>query len=308
MQNDVMKQLKSLKLKSVAMKVAGVVAFIVIFIGFTVLFDKPKSTLVYSSASSNSGSIATVIGFVLGGAVGYLLFRMSKKYTDQAKYLTGNIGQTVLQEVLKDLKYDPQRYFPSQEVHQTNLYPGFEHATGSDYVRGLYRNVPLRFSDLHLTHTETDSDGHTSTVTDFKGTFIAITCDKKINGEVTLKEGKGFPLFKGKRIETENEAFNKQFIITGSSQQDAFYILTPQFMETIVNADQYANAKTRMYFSGNTIYVGLQNNRNLFEAKGAGTMYAVTSSMRSDLKYVTRFVDIILTNPSLFDQTKIAEK
>ena len=71
MQNDVMKQLKSLKLKSVAMKVAGVVAFIVIFIGFTVLFDKPKSTLVYSSASSNSGSIATVIGFVLGGAVGY---------------------------------------------------------------------------------------------------------------------------------------------------------------------------------------------------------------------------------------------
>ncbi len=306
MQEDFSKQLKNLRNKSLLIKIAGVLSIFAVPMVIALLCDLISSVLTGSRSSDSFQTFDTImaIGFLIGIAVCFCLFRVARGYGARAKYLTGNICQRVLEEVMTDVRYDPQSYFSSSEVAGTNLYSGFKYASGSDMVSGVYRAVPLRFSDLYLYHTQRDSDGHTQNVTDFKGVFLAITCDRQITGELTLKEGKGFPLFKGKRIETENTAFNKKFIITGSSQQDVFYILTPQFMETIVQADQYADAKTRMFFSGNTIYVGLASRRDLFEAKKAGTSDAVISSLRSDLKYVTGFVDLILSNPSLFDQTK----
>ena len=248
---------------------------------------------------SMRGVIPGLVPVAAGIAVLIYGGKISKELTE----LTVPIRKSVLEEKLELQSYNVSEHFPKDLVRSTKLFTGWSSISGSDLVAGLYRGIPVRFCDLHLTHQESNGKT-TTTVTDFKGTFLEITAHRSISSEVRVKEqGKG--LFRSKVIEMENEAFNKKFTVTGESTQDAFYVLTPQFMETIMKADQYADARTQMLFSGSQIYVGLYNSRDLFEVKSQKTLEGYRAACRSDLAYVTNFLDILFENTALFDRGRM---
>ena len=72
------------------------------------------------------------------------------------------------------------------------------------------------------------------------------------------------------------------------------------FMETIVKADAYADAKTQILFRENKIYIGLYNSKDLFEGRGEKTQEGYRSSCQKDLQYITDFLDIMRLNTALF--------
>ncbi len=236
---------------------------------------------------------------IITGAAAAGMFFAGSRFGKQAKEMTIPLRREVLESRMELDSYEPDSHFPRDLVKSTKLFSGWSSIHGSDLVTGRYRGVPLRFCDLKLTHEESDGDNSTRTVTDFSGTFLEIRCDRSISGAVRIKE-KRKGLFEGKVVETENEAFNKQFTVTADNPQEAFYVLTPQFMETIVKADAYANAKTQMLFKDNLIYVGLYNSKDLFEGKGKKTMEDYRLSCEQDLAYVTNFLDMLFVNSALF--------
>lgn len=66
-------------------------------------------------------------------------------------------------------------------------------------------------------------------------------------------------------VETENAQFNQQFKVDTSDPQLAFYILTPQFMEHIVQADMIVNGYTNIEFNQGIVTLALNNGTDAFE-------------------------------------------
>lgn len=76
-------------------------------------------------------------------------------------------------------------------------------------------------------------------------------------------------------------AFNNQFEIKTSDDQLAFYILTPQFMESIMRLDELADGYTNIEFRDTSVVVTLNNGRDSFEVKKY-------SEVREGLKSIDR--------------------
>ena len=237
---------------------------------------------------------------IAGIAVGIGLFIYSAKLSKDLKKFAAPLVQSVLEEKLEVESYEPTKYFDRKLVKDTKLFTGWSSITGSDLVTAKYRGISLSFCDLDLTHEESSGKDSTTTITDFEGVFMEVTTHRSVGSPVWVKEqGKG--LFNSKVIEMESETFNKKFTVTGDSTQDAFYVLTPHFMETLIRADKYANARTQMLFRDNKIYIGLYNSKDLCEMKGQKTMDGMRASLESDLRYITDYMDILLENTALFD-------
>ena len=55
------------------------------------------------------------------------------------------------------------------------------------------------------------------------------------------------------KVEMESDPFNQQFKVITSDDELAFYILTPQFMEHIVAADEKVDGYTKIEFENSRV-------------------------------------------------------
>ena len=233
-----------------------------------------------------------LIGTVCGG-ICCLINKSLRKYSM-------NYRKEFVSNSLHPDRYEPDQYIPASIIRSTGFYPRWKSIEGSDLVETVYRGVPITFCDLCLTHKQGKS-----TTTDFEGTVILLTSDRDIHYAVAIQEEGSLS---SERIETENQEFNSRFHISGEDITEVMYVLTPHFMEKLIQADEFSNAKTCMKFIGNHIYIMLNNGKNLFEFRDASTVDEYLSFCQSDLKYVLNYIDILIEDTALFDQSKITEK
>ena len=105
-------------------------------------------------------------------------------------------------------------------------------------------------------------------------------------------------------VELESTAFNEQFEVKTTDEEMAFYILTPQFMENIIETDQYAQGYTNISFKDGIAYIAINNGRDSFEV--TKNMYSEKrleqsrQEMRQDLNRILRILDEVLEKEQLF--------
>lgn len=277
-----------------------------------------------------SGNTGLGICILLVGIVAMVFsakyIERSNKRIDEMKEL---VGQTVVREVIAEriniLQYSPNQYFNPDFIKHCGILPSYDRSSGSDYISGTYRGVPITYCDLHLEieRDTTDSDGNSTTTYDtvFRGPVINLALRQPLNGYVRIRERrnprkeKGFfsgivngaaDLFNIDRstIETENAQFNQQFKVDTSDPQLAFYILTPQFMEHIVQADTLVNGYTNIEFDQNVITLALNNGVDLFELgkikKNDSFLDEARQRFRYELNAILSIVDEMLTKENLF--------
>ena len=242
------------------------------------------------------------------------------------KSLTGEyLVKGVLAEKVQVEKYAPNEYINPDFVKNCNILPNYDRISGSDYVSGTYRGVPFTFCDLHLEYeTERqDDDGHTSKhyETNFRGHVITLHMKQRMNGYVRIRERKNphkqNSLFTGlfnsaaeflgmnqNVVEMESDPFNQQFKVSTSDDQLAFYILTPQFMERIVAADEKADGYTNLEFAGDRITLTLNNGKDSFEVKktigSRSRLEKTRQTFRDEFQNILSIIDEILTKDNLF--------
>ena len=222
-------------------------------------------------------------------------------------------------------QYNPNQYFNRDFLEHCSILPNYDRSSGSDYISGTYRGVPITYCDLHLEveQESTDSDGNTTTsyYTVFRGPVINLALRQPLNGYVRIRERKnprkekGFfsgiingtaDLFNIDRntVETENAQFNQQFKVDTSDPQLAFYILTPQFMEHIVQADMIVNGYTNIEFNQGIVTLALNNGTDAFELgkykKNDHFLDEARQRFRYELNSILGIVDEMLTKENLF--------
>lgn len=244
-----------------------------------------------------------------------------RKLEAKIKELTGQyIVKGVLAEKIDIVEYSPNDFINREFVKKCSILPNYNRIKGSDYISGYYRGRKIVYCDLLLEweSKERDRDGHMSTeiTTLFHGHLLHMELGKDIEGFVRIKERKNPRKSNGffanifglgtshNSIETENAAFNNQFEIKTSDDQLAFYILTPQFMESVMRLDELADGYTNIEFCGKTVVVTLNNGRDSFEVKkilgSQRRLEKYRQRFREELEVILGVFDEILTKDNLF--------
>lgn len=265
--------------------------------------------------------IAAVAGFFFIGPFAFALGIVSgffglnaMFYKNRLKCLvSSNIVRGVLSDTFELTHYAPGCHIGQSTIKESMLIQrNWNNLSGSDMVEGFYKGVRFRFSDIHLEQVTRSKNGK-KRVTVFKGQWLIIGLAKTLPWSLQLRSR----LSVGKRaksnIETENMEFNSRFQIQCGDPHTAFYILTPHFMEYILNAKSKAStrpgyradAQTHMNFCGKEVHVALHNGRDLFEPCGrklfaTDNITALRMQMEWDVNYIKSIIEELLLNENLF--------
>lgn len=246
------------------------------------------------------------------------LGKSTRKLEAKIKEHTGQyIVKGILAEKIDIAKYSPNGYMNENFIKKCSILPNYNVIHGSDYISGSYKGRKFTYCDLLLEWESRDSAGHRESITtEFQGHLMTMELGKDIKGFVQIRERKnprksnGFfanilgTAISHNRIETENVAFNNQFEIKTSDDQLAFYILTPQFMESVMRLDELADGYTNIEFRGTSVVVTLNNGKDSFEVKktlrSQRRLEKYRQRFREELEIILEVFDEILTKDNLF--------
>ena len=184
----------------------------------------------------------------------------------------------------------------------------------NDYFSGKYKNINIEQSDIEITEEResTNSDGEEEEyeVTLFKGKWMIFDFNKPFKANMQVKDklfdnskiinwGKDI---KFKRVKLEDEEFNKYFTVYAQDEEEAFYILTPHFMDRIKKVSNNVSGQLLLCFIDNKLHIGLDNNNDSFEPSLLSNLSEeqINNNILSDIKVITDFVDQLNLDNDLF--------
>lgn len=299
----------------------GVIGIPILFLGIVTYGYKPVYGLL----------LLAVAAFLV---LVWIVKRSVDKLEAKLKRFTGEyVTKAIIAERIDIREYAPTGSFNDKFLRSSGVLRGFDKSYGSDYIKGIYKGQQITYCDikLEIERETTDRDGRKrhKTVTVFQGPVISLVLgrplgDKKLRilertgkrkkegflsdllGSAANAVGDALGIkAKENAILVENEAFNNQFEIKTNDDELAFYILTPQFMESIVSADKIGAGCTNICFDGDRVNIAIHNGYDAFELgrtlRRKKHLEESRQRMRGDLNRVLSIVDEILKKERLFN-------
>ncbi|MBP3207025.1 MAG: DUF3137 domain-containing protein [Campylobacter sp.] len=130
----------------------------------------------------------------------------------------------------------------------------YDYTRNEDFIGGKYENVDFELVEFYKGDTYKKQ----------KGAIFA--CDFYKDFDFDLKiENKKIQMFENTEV-LDNIEFNEIFIVTGKDKVEIRYLLTPSFMERLLQIAKNPDfGIVSAAFSQNKFYVFLENNKDLFE-------------------------------------------
>ena len=217
-----------------------------------------------------------------------------------------------LNRICSDVKFDMDRGINRSVIANTNMMYMGDIFNSNDYITGKYKNINFEMSDVHIEEESTDSEGHTTYYTIFKGQWYIFDFNKEFKANIQVcgkyfnnaRRGKLFAKKeeKFKKVELEDIEFNKEFKVFAQNEIDAFYVLTPGTMNRIKEVSQKIKGKLLFCFIDNRLHIALHNNKDLFEVsifKKINIEEAINKT-NEEISAITNFVDILSLDNDLF--------
>lgn len=243
---------------------------------------------------AKNGTLAVL--FIIGGGVLIGLFSMhfllipvaiiagiivyctvyKKSYKEYHRYFKEEFIAGLIRGLIPDAVYEPKSGFSRQLISGTGLMMMGNIYSSEDYIRGSYDGVPFERADVLIQDESTDSDGNTSTTTYFRGRWMIFESNKNFTADLQII-GKGFGYARTKKgiftrkterrhaVETEDEAFNKQFKCLCQDDVEAFYLLTPGVMQSLMQLVQRLDGKVMVGFVDNRVHVAVNSGKDSLE-------------------------------------------
>lgn len=223
--------------------------------------------------------VAVVIGFVfelyflivIGIIVAIVpIIIASTKISSFSMSFREKIVNTLISERLENATYFPKSGIPKTEFMIPGFFKSPDRYHSEDYIKATCENVPFEVCDLSLEEREVtvDSQGHTHTTyhTYFKGRFMIFDYARDLNVIVKAIETRTLGASTGglKKVDTESIAFNKKFNTYSSDPLKAFYILTPQMQEKMLELEKMFRGTIFYAFVAGKMYLAINDNSDSF--------------------------------------------
>ncbi len=269
----------------------------------------------------NTANIPLTIALIASISLSILMVQTSKKYRRQFVF---NFKSRIISGIVKfinpELTYFPNDMISSTEFTRSRIFkivPNLFY--GDDLVTGKIDKTELAFSEIHAlykshSHSDEDKDNKKRI---FDGLFFKADFHKNFKGEYFIfpdkaekafgKIGQIFQKFnssRGQLIKLEDPEFEKYFVVYGSDQVEARYILSTGIMQRILEFRKRANNDIFISFVDSNIYIAIPKNRRLFEPKYYSSVideYKATEYF-SDLELAISIVEELNLNTRIWSK------
>lgn len=255
---------------------------------------------------------------VLSGGVvfvflpGVIIIGIKYAYDSQKfnKIYKDKIVLPCLQSTFTDVEYSSNTGIARSTIAGTGMMYTGDHFSSSDYVKAKYKDINFECSDVHIETVSTDSEGHTTYTTVFKGQWYIFDFNKSFKSDIEVcekwfgnnRKGSIFDTEKFKKVELEDVEFHKDFKVYARNEIDAFYVLTPQMIQRIKELNNNVGGKFLFCFCDNKLHIGLYNNKDLYEHSifSKVDLEKAKSKVLGELLVIIKFVDTLKLDDSLF--------
>jgi len=227
--------------------------------------------------------------FILGvvGVIGFIALIISSSQARKAYRIEFklNVVKAIVGLINQDWNYSPDGHIAPDDYRRGKLFSKqYDRYKGDDLVTGAIEKTDFQISELHTEYkTETrDSKGNRKTTwhTIFKGLYAHLDFNKEIKGETLVMPDTAEKLFGsfGKKLQSwgsgsrdlvnmENVEFEKLFVVYGTDQIEARYILTPTIMEAMIRIVKVYGKQVYFSFIGSRVYFAISIQEDLFEPR-----------------------------------------
>ncbi len=216
-----------------------------------------------------------------------------------------------LKQNFENIIYKPEEGISKKEIKKYNTLNLGDKFTSNDYICGTYKNVKFEQSDIHIQekYEEEDKDGNKIITweTIFEGRYMIFDFNKNFKSNVQVISNdfikRSLPHIKNnKKVKLEDIEFNKMFKIYSEIEHDAFYILTPHFMEKIKKLYKELDAPIKLTFMENKLHVAVNNGDDSFEYNVLNPINEeeIEQDIIKDIKLITDFVNELNLDNNLF--------
>ncbi len=274
--------------------IIGVIAAIVGIIFFLSINVAPTMEAVF-----------TIIAIILfGGGIIYFGIGLSA-FTSIKKQFKVTVLKEMFNELMPGTEYKPDYGLSPSLVYDTEFLKRADRFHSEDYLSGELEGVTFVSSDVrleerHVQHTKNGTRVYYTTY--FLGRVFRFDFNKDFVGELQVLES-GYPLsrFKYDRIKLESVAFNKKFKTYSTNDLTAFYILTPDIMESIFKIEARNPGKISFSFHDGKLFFAINNNKNTFELQMFRKIdNSMIEEFKSDLLVIKDLIISLKLNNKLF--------
>jgi hypothetical protein len=261
--------------------------------------------------------IFVLIGCVVIGVIAFGIIGRGYKAEFKQRIISRLIG--FLEPALT---YQPNGLIDRQTFQASSLFnQHIDRYRGEDRVQGMVGKTQIDFSELHAEYktTTTDSKGRTQTHwhTIFKGLFFIADFNKHFQGQTVVLPDTAEKLFGGfgkmlqswnaaraDLIQLEDPEFEREFVVYGSDQIEARYILSTSLMQRILDFQHKTGTKIHLSFTGSKVYVALPLARNCFEPKyfAAADDFGAIAEYYHDLSLAIGIVEDLNLNTRIWSK------
>lgn len=176
-----------------------------------------------------------------------------------------------------------------QSFQRYGILPSGNQQFLNDHFHGTKDEVEIDIADAlirHKTQTRKKNGGTETTITTlFQGPIFRFSYNRPLKGHVILVKDSGCIVnffkksnFPGERVVLENTEFESRFEIYTTDQVEARYVLTPRFMERLLELSSYIKDKSSgIAFSDSFAYLTLDVRANWFEP---GSLFSKLADQR----------------------------
>lgn len=244
------------------------------------------------------GIIIALPGIVLL-AIGFTKFQ---KLSDEFKV---KVMKKLIEDLIEDGVYNPKFGLSMSQVYSSEFVRRADRDHTEDYISGVMDGVKFESSDVkleekHVRHTKNGTQ--TTWETYFLGRIFIFDFNKRFDGYIqVLENNRPHSNRKFKKVKLESVAFNKKFNTYSTSEHSAFYVLTPHFMEALMNFEKNNRGKIYFSFIDNLLYIGINNMRDTFELRMFKTLDQRTlDEFKNELLVIKDVIHELKLNNKLF--------
>lgn len=180
---------------------------------------------------------------------------------------------TTLTEVYAKEYYEETVYFEDLKVGEnyikdSHFFRSFNKYDGSKYFRGTCKGVNFISSNYVLTNESSNDSGNNFSDVIGRGKFIVFELKRDLKTEIMSIEKSFSRAYSGykceENIEFESVLFNEKFHTSCSDKLKAFYVYTPQFIETLLKMEEVLKGTIMFYIKSDKIYLAIDNYEPVF--------------------------------------------
>ncbi|MDF2700428.1 MAG: hypothetical protein K0Q49_1986 [Haloplasmataceae bacterium] len=185
---------------------------------------------------------------------------LSKKYKKSFK---NTLIPLALKQFGDNITYN-EKGIDKDLVYSTEMFGDFTSFSSEDTVSGKFNEVLFTSSDVRIGYYV--STGKTiNYVPICHGQLYIFDFNKNFNTKTIITERSIAMPEECKKIKLESTVFNKQFRIYSDNEQETFYLLTPHFMEKLLELEKRHEGDLFIGLMNNKLHIGIHNDKDRFE-------------------------------------------